>query len=95
MLEFYKFCKNYNDEIISILNEFNKVYNTIIDSSQDIERVFKSALIAIYSEKHIRIKLENIHIEEFTKIIINDNFTQVIIFIFIQIHIYINLILRL
>lgn len=53
MLEFYKFCIYYNDEIIYILNEFNKIYNTIIDSSQDIERVFKSALNAIYTEKNV------------------------------------------
>lgn len=84
-MEFKRFClKSHTEDILSILNEFNILYNTLIDSAQDLERIFKSALnvYSIYNkDKGQKLKLENVHIEHFTKLIIKDTFTQVILYV--------------
>lgn len=46
-------------------------------ASPDIERVFKAALSTNTGDHNTGLKITNIHKEHFTKVIINDAFTQV------------------
>lgn len=57
--EFMKFCFNQSEEIFSILNHYNKIYSTLLDSSKDIEKVFKSALTVLYNEQNVIPYLKN------------------------------------
>jgi len=54
-----KFCFNQSEEIFSILNHYNKIYSTLLDSSKDIEKVFKSALTVLYNEQNVSPYLKN------------------------------------
>lgn len=79
-LEFYKFSVDFGDQIVSVLSEFNRLHNILIESSQDIAKIFRAILdTPDHNEKSLCKRLENIHMDEFAKIIVKDQFTQVFI----------------
>ena len=70
---------NVKKVIILLLNELRSVSNAIIKSSNDIEKIFKLPLFQLTDEKVI-FNFEDIHKEEFSTALINDEFIKVLKF---------------
>jgi hypothetical protein len=60
-----------------LLNELRSVYNALIKSSNEIEKVFKLPLYHLTDDK-VKFNFEDIHREEFSTALIHDEFIKVI-----------------
>ena len=73
------FCVQNQQEISNIINDLNKIYNVITNSSKKLDTIFKNPLIIIKEELHIDFSINDLHVEEFFNAIINDDFIKALI----------------
>jgi hypothetical protein len=59
-----------------LIKELRKTLTALLDSSQDIERIFRMPLIQLTGER-ITFNMENIHKEEFCNVLAQDEFLSV------------------
>lgn len=60
-----------------LLTELKSVYNALIKSSTDIERIFRLPLYQLTDEKKVNFNFGDIHREEFSTALIQDEFIKV------------------
>ena len=72
--------KNCSNVINIFLYDLKCIKQSLIESSKDIERIFKHPLSFLKDNNQIvKFQFENIHIEEFSKIILNDGFISLLL----------------
>ena len=77
--EILNFCKDNKNEIVSIINDLNKVYQILSRSAPLINQIFKIPFMELENEYDTKLTMENIHKEEFFNVIINDDFIKSLI----------------
>lgn len=73
----HQYYKEYKREITMFLTEIYDLYIGLMKSSLDIDRIFQIPLRLIKAKQNCHIRSENIHKEEFTNMIKNDEFIRV------------------
>jgi hypothetical protein len=77
--EILNFCKDNKNEIVSIINDLNKIYGILMKSSPLLNQIFKIPFMELETERDCNLSMENIHKEEFFNVIINDDFIKSLI----------------